>query len=318
MKRLILTSICTLAALGMLSGVVLAQAKSTEGEKKAEGRHHGQQMLDKIAKELNLTDEQRKQVTDVFKSHREAMEKWHKDNGPKLKDLHEQIRKAEKDGDKDKAQSLRAEARKVMETRKALWGDLKKQLGEVLSDEQEAKALDIMGRKLEEAGKAMQRMADWKRLELSDEQKEATKKIMSDAKAEAEKAEGREAKAKIYREAHEKVHKTVLTEDQRKKLGEARKGPREKMAEALGLTDEQKSQAKEIMKKAFEEAKKAETPEAKHKIMQEAREKVHKEVLTDQQRKKAEELHKKMHRGREKPASCPKAAKSKGEKKAAE
>ena len=57
----------------------------------------------------------------------------------------------------------------------------------------------------------------------------------------------------------------------------------------LNLTDEQKAEAKKIMDAAHAEAKDAEDHEARRKIIRAAHEKVRKDVLTDEQRKKLAE-----------------------------
>ncbi|MBI5722850.1 MAG: Spy/CpxP family protein refolding chaperone [Planctomycetes bacterium] len=67
------------------------------------------------------------------------------------------------------------------------------------------------------------------------------------------------------------------------------KGMGPMIGEKLGLTDEQKAKAKEIMEQARKDAKAAETPEAKKEIFEAAKKKFE-DLLTDEQKKKLEEF----------------------------
>jgi hypothetical protein len=142
----------------------------------------------------------------------------------------------------------------------------------------------------------------FERAGLTPEQKEAVKAIMQPAREAAEKAADREAKAKVLREAIEKVRTTILTDDQRKKLEAVRedRGPggegiaervKEHLArltERLGLTPVQQEAAREILKAAHGEMQNAADVQAKAKIMRDAMEKIRTTILTDDQRKKFE------------------------------
>ncbi|MHC4981975.1 MAG: hypothetical protein ACYTF6_02265 [Planctomycetota bacterium] len=285
MKRLIVPTLCVMASVALVSSLILAESEPPAGEATAEkgqqkahaARHHGKEPLERLASELKLTEEQQKQVSEILQTHRQAVENWQKENGPKLKELHEQMRK-------------------VLETRKELVEGLHKQLAEVLTDEQVEKAKKILRRRHPRAPGVMRRPGAMWRLDLTEEQKEAAKKIMQEAKEAAKKAEGREAKAKIFRDAHEKIISSVLTDQQREKMKEMRKAPRDRLFKWLDLTAEQRTQAEAVMKKAFEEAKKAESAEAKREIIRNARKKVFDEVLTEQQRKKIKDRMGKMRR----------------------
>ena len=72
----------------------------------------------------------------------------------------------------------------------------------------------------------------------------------------------------------------------------AAKGHGGKMAEKLGLSDDQKAQVKAILQAAHEQAKAATDPEAKKKIMHDAFDKIKTTVLTEDQRTKLAALHK--------------------------
>jgi hypothetical protein len=139
---------------------------------------------------------------------------------------------------------------------------------------------------------------------LSPEQKESVKAIVQAAREQAQNAPDREAKAKIFREAMEKVKATVLTDEQRKKLDAGREGRGPgaggetvadrvkdhlaRLTERLSLTPAQQEAAREILKAAHEQAQGATDPQAKAKLLREAMEKIRATVLTDDQRKKFE------------------------------
>jgi Spy/CpxP family protein refolding chaperone len=133
------------------------------------------------------------------------------------------------------------------------------------------------------------------KLGLTAEQREQMRKILRAAHEEAQNAPDREAKAKIIREAMEKIKATILNDEQRKKWEDVRQGAGERAREHMGqmlermvLTPEQKEAVKAIMQPAREAAEKAADREAKARIIREAIEKVKATVLTDEQRKKME------------------------------
>lgn len=63
------------------------------------------------------------------------------------------------------------------------------------------------------------------------------------------------------------------------------------LAKELGLSDAQKQQVEEIVRKARTDAQAANDPQAKRQIWQSAREQISKNVLNDQQRAKLAKLH---------------------------
>ena len=172
---------------------------------------------------------------------------------------------------------------------------------EVLTDEQKAKLEELK----ESRGQAfMDRMAE--RLELTEDQQAEIEAIMATAKEQAEAAETREAKWEIMKAAFEQVKTEVLNEEQQAKVDQmfqrgggdrSRGGHGQRMAEALGLTEDQQAQVEAIMTAAREEAGAAETREAKMEIMKAAFEQVKTEVLTEEQQAKAEELHQARRQG---------------------
>jgi Spy/CpxP family protein refolding chaperone len=126
------------------------------------------------------------------------------------------------------------------------------------------------------------------KLGLTDDQKAQAKAILKAAHEQAKAATDPEAKKKIMRDAFDKVRTTVLTEDQRTKLAELRKerihARCAKLAEKLGLSDDQKAAAKAIMTQARADAKNAADRDAKKAVFKAAFEKVKTTVLTDAQR----------------------------------
>jgi len=140
-------------------------------------------------------------------------------------------------------------------------------------------------------------------LDLTEEQQEAVKEIMADAREKAEDAEDREARREIMREAFGKIKQEVLTDAQREKLEKMWKhspsyGRPWGVFKALKLTDEQREEMKEILDAAREQAQDVEDPQARRKIMGEAFGKVKQDVLTDKQREKLAKMWKHHAQGR--------------------
>ena len=128
-------------------------------------------------------------------------------------------------------------------------------------------------------------------LNLSDEQKVQVKGILVQAKADAAKAATPAEKRQVWLAARATIRDKVLTADQRQKaqLMLRRIGLRHAFAQ-LGLTAEQKTQARDIFKQARLDAKQAPDKAAKQAIWKVAFEKVKTQVLTDPQRKQLEEM----------------------------
>jgi len=296
-----------LAALGTVSGPGLARAEEAgppkaEAQAKGKAGHRGELMMERLAKELDLNEQQKAKVAEILKAHHQAMMERRKELAPKMKELHQQIREAQEAGEKEKAESLRAEARKIMEGQMDSAEKLRKDLAAVLSEEQTDKLMAHLRRAHARGLVAEHLKAAMSKLELTDDQKQAIRKTMADAKAEAAKAEGWEAKARIVTQAHGKIMSTVLTEEQRKKLEQMHEGFRQRVFDMLKMTDDQKAKAEAIMKQAFEEARKADDPKKKMEIIRSAHKKVFDEVLTDEQR---EQIKKHGDRTRQRPHGGP-------------
>jgi len=268
MKRSLVVTLGA-AVLALSAGWVLAQDAAAPAAPAAAPADAVKARGEQMAERLGLSAEQRGEMRAILKAAQEQAQ-----NAPD--------REA-------KAKILREAMEKIKAT--------------VLGDEQRRKWDDVRESAGERARERAGEMFD--RLGLSPEQKESVKSIMQAAREEAQKATDREAKAKIIREAIEKVRSTVLTEDQRKKLEAAREGRgpgaggeniaervKEHLArltERLGLTPAQEEAAGEILKAAHGEMQNAADPQAKARILREAMEKIATTILTDDQRKKLRE-----------------------------
>lgn len=142
-------------------------------------------------------------------------------------------------------------------------------------------------------------------LDLTDEQKAEIKEIISDAREQAKQAESREEKREILKSARKKIRENVFTDEQREKLTQLRRQHSKRKVnrhlEELGLSEEQKDQARQIMSEAREQAGQAGSRKEKREILLAARKKVHDEVFSDEQQEKARKLrheHMKKRAGR--------------------
>ena len=115
----------------------------------------------------------------------------------------------------------------------------------------------------------------------------------------------------VLKDAMEKIHSTVLTDEQRAKLEELgqKVGAQvmdrlQGMGQQFGLTDDQIAAAKTILQAAAEAAKQAPDLQAKMQIFKDAMEKIRTTVLTDEQRAKMQQgqgqMSEKMQQMREK------------------
>jgi Spy/CpxP family protein refolding chaperone len=138
-------------------------------------------------------------------------------------------------------------------------------------------------------GDRMGRMGKF--LDLTDQQKAQIKDIMTKAREDAKSATTPEAKKAIFKAAHEKIRKDVLTAEQVQKLEKARHGMAMRHAFAqLNLTDDQKAKIKDIMKQARTDMQNAKDAQAKKAVMTAARDKIRTDVLTDAQRKQLDDM----------------------------
>jgi len=131
--RKALMMVAVLAAAAMMASAWAQDTKpSTDGKRACVG--HGE-----LFKGVNLTDDQKPKVKDIVTKQKAAVEAWRKENGPKLKDLHEKMAQARKDKDEATIKSTKADIQKIMESRKALHESFMKSLGNVLTADQMTK-----------------------------------------------------------------------------------------------------------------------------------------------------------------------------------
>jgi methyl-accepting chemotaxis protein len=181
-------------------------------------------LVARLTQALDLTADQAGKVKQVLQAFRQSMENWRKEHAQELQDAQKKLQAARDEG-KDALKAAREAVQKIQAGRQELIDSLKKQLAEVpLTAEQVEKITNAVEKVREAAADAMTRIqAVLGKLDLTEEQKAAAKKIIEEARAEAKKTEGPRAKAEVLRSALQKIRNEVLTEEQRKKLGEAQK-----------------------------------------------------------------------------------------------
>jgi len=300
MKRWYLT-----LAIGLLAVTALAppakgadkppdKARPARAGKRLRGewdRGHARRLRE-LFQSMDLSDQTEAQVRQIFETQRQAVMNWARENDGKFVELRKKLQAARKAQDKEAAEAAMKEVKELGKARKQLHEDLMNQLKEVLSKEQMVKVKKFFTdmRRRGRPGAMMLRAI--RRLDLTEDQKAATRKILDSAKAQARKADDPGQKGEIMRAAFEKIRKEVLTDEQRKKLDEMRerrdRGPRGGLLglRGLDLTDEQTEQIQAIHKEAREKAEAAETRQARREIRREAIKKIVEEVLTDEQRQK--------------------------------
>ncbi len=182
-------------------------------------------LVARLTRALDLTADQAAKVKQVLQAFRQSMENWRREHAQELQDAQQKLQAARQEGKGEALKAARELVRKLQAGRQELIDNLKKQLAEVpLSAEQVEKIAGAVEKVREATVDAVARIhAVLGKLDLTEEQKAAAKKIMEEARAEAQKAEGPQAKAEILRAALQKIKKEVLTDEQRKNLGEAQK-----------------------------------------------------------------------------------------------
>ena len=140
----------------------------------------------------------------------------------------------------------------------------------------------------------------WGGVELSEEQREQMTAIREKAKEAMKSAETREEKMAVWREAGQEM-KDVFTDEQKKQMAAAgekaiKKGT-DQVLTTIEATDEQREAVGEIMADARKAAAETDDWTEKRKIYRETFETIKKEVLTEEQVKKMEEMRKNWGRG---------------------
>jgi len=86
-----------------------------------------------------LTEEQARKFDEIRAAHKQAMETWRKEHEAEVKALMEKIRTAHQAGQTDKVRDLRKQMRTLQESRRKAMEGLRKQIDDLLTDEQKAK-----------------------------------------------------------------------------------------------------------------------------------------------------------------------------------
>jgi len=260
------------------------------------GMHEGErgEKLKGLIDSLKLTDDQKTRVTQILETQKQDLQNFHKENGPKIQELEQAIRKATEAKDSDTVKAKREELAKIREARKAMHQKLMKQLGDVLNAEQMNKVRDYFAKLREQPGARASAMMS--QLNLTEDQRKKAKEIMDVARAEARQSADPVQKEKIIKEAFEKIRTDVLTDEQRKQM-EKYKERFEMfgMLKGLNLTDDQKKQIQAIREDTDKQLQAAKTPEERHALIKDALKQVSDKVLTPDQQKQLEEFREKKH-----------------------
>ncbi len=238
--------------------------------------------LEKAIKDLDLTEQQQKQMQTILDAHRQALQNWRKEYG-------EGGKTAGAAPDKERAAKGRQARRELME-------NTLKQIADVLTKEQMQKVKAALAPK---GGALPGGMGLIEKLNLTDDQKARMKDIVATAHADAQKAADPAAKRKAIAAGFEKIKAEVLTEEQRQELEKIKAAMAQKAPAApgmgpigkLNLTDDQKAKINDIVKAAKESAAKAQGQE-KAKVWKDTLKKIESDILTDGQRKQLDELKK--------------------------
>ena len=169
-----------------------------------------QDLLGRILNELDLNDQQRQQVKDVFQSHRQAVENWVKEHGKELRELTVKLREALRDRQVEVVKSLRKQMDELETSRKQMQDSLMQKLSEVLNKQQMEKIRQLLTRPIQ-GGDILRQM---QRLNLTEEQKKAIQDILKGLRDTA-KGDGRR---EALRAVHKKILDEVLTPEQKKQL----------------------------------------------------------------------------------------------------
>ncbi|WP_411821691.1 Spy/CpxP family protein refolding chaperone [Leptospira sp. 'Mane'] len=133
--------------------VAFASAVSAHDGKYGEGRHgkdHGKH-LEKMAKQLGLTPEQKTQVEKVHSDSKQAREGYEKQEDGLRKELHSLL--SADNLDKAAIRAKMEEVSKLKIDSKMLWIDDRIKINEILTPEQRTKHKEIMKKHHEEHGK---------------------------------------------------------------------------------------------------------------------------------------------------------------------
>lgn len=172
-------------------------------------------LLSRILNELDLNDQQRQQVKDVFEAHRQAVDTWVKEHGKELRELTAKLREALRSNQVEVVKSLRKEIGKLETSRKQMQNSLMQKLSEVLNKQQMEKVRQLLPRPIQ-GGDIFRQM---QRLNPTQEQKKAIQDILKGLR---DTARG-DARREAMRAVHKKILDEVLTPEQKKQLQDMRR-----------------------------------------------------------------------------------------------
>ena len=283
------------------AGVFAASERPAGASRPAAGKPFDQakalrMLMERISREFKLAPDARRQLEQAFQSYNQALANWRQEHAAQLKQLGEQIKAARESKDEDAVMTAREELAKLTESRKTLRENFEKQLADILTPEQMARVKDILN---ETAQPVMRFVAAMATLDMTDDQKVASRKILENARQEAENVNEPREKNNLYRAAVEKIRKEVLTPPQCRKLDAMKEADRFNFnrIERLNLTDEQRASIRQIMGQAHDQAVALETPQQRRDVYQAAFEKIRTTILTEEQRQQLERLPKPRPRG---------------------
>ncbi len=294
MKSLKIVAIVVLQV-GMFTATGLAQTSQPAREPGQRVEKMVEQMKQRLEK-LNLSADQKQKIESVLQAQKQAMQAWvgaHKADLQAMKDQPAEQRKAA-------MQKLMADRRQEMkkfhdQIRDILTPEQREQLKQEMTAARPGMAAGKRGGATSRPGMmAAHRMHEGlSQLNLTDDQKAKVKDILKTAREQAKNMATPQEKKDILTKAMDNVKTSVLTKDQAAKLDELRKaGAAARTGAAAGkgpfadlnLSDQQKTQVKQILTDARTQAQSAGTPEQKRTVRRQAMEKVLNTVLTPDQK----------------------------------
>jgi hypothetical protein len=250
----------------------------------------GKLTMEGLRDELNLTSRQEPQVEQLYRTLRQAQANWMSENGTEYRALVTKIRDARKSGDREASLDAQKKLRDLMASRSQLEDNFFNQLGDVLDEQQTAKARTVFGRRgssrrADRAGgppaDPMRVLMAMRGLDLSPQQRTRVSAILAKAVA--------------------AIEQQVLTALQRQQLDRKVGGRASSRAPGgrpsrlvsefrrLGLSREQQARIEAMERDAAAQAAKMDSAELKRQILDDLHRRVYEEVLTDEQRRRLDQ-----------------------------
>jgi len=239
--------------------------------------------MDSLRDELNLTSSQEAQVEQLYQTHRQAIANWMGEHGPEYRDLIGRIREAKKSRDREADREVQQKLRTLMVSRERVVETFLEQLGDVLNEDQMAKARVLFGRpgaSSRRRGEAdpLRILSALRGVDLSPQQRARTMEILT--------------------AAVKSIRQEVLSDAQRKKLESLVQSGGRPLArdpllsgrlmaelERLDLTDAQKSRIAALQREALPKVTKADGAREKRAVTRDLHKQIVEDVLTAEQRR---------------------------------